>query len=987
MRIFHSKHQNLILQCYPPGKGADKKPNSSELSYLLYYASTRRVKLEKVVTFLKEKTENDVSHGRHGNLQVTLAILSALIEKCSDNLNVFASFITSMLQSVLSTKDLILCKSVVKTYTVLCDKLDEGLFTGDKEFVNSFSTLSEAIINLSTYNSEEKKPNQLEWKMIALLAIKHISHCLGYNAKISTKFIGLSIPILIKTVQNTNTQRNLLTRLRSNINIETDDRRLSRVISSKAGLSSKQIEEDFDNDALTTTDINEESFNSLKALFNTTLTNQIQAVTKSVVQFNYDSKVDLKWGSTFLEMCTTWIPVQLRFVALATLLSRLDLFAKDSNPKTPNYSIQYHYASNILGLVSSDVNMIGLSVSDIIRQVLSLQSNLILHQSTYIDSEQVKKLSFIYSNCVCHLSSHIYYADQIPDSIQEILLEVKSALEYSYTDDETQTHPDTVDAEKIHSFIITLLDNISTVFSILIKKSSSISRNRVNLEHWNISLPILAPETEIEPDRKTILSASQMFDIQSKYLKVFSDFLNNELSNDNLQDDDDDETNNIETNKVESSPRNFTSPSGSINENFSDVSKDFTQPDVNQYITHPDNFISHFLLYIDKFFERYQSPNTEIVLLLIKTLKEMIRALGINFVSNYIPFLYHWSLKFKDSNEPSQIEKYKDTFAHIILYYSLKDLDEIYPQELESYASNSKYYIKLLSNIRYRKVKKYWIEGLDSEPSDNEIAKQFPQGDLTSSSSSMSSNDIIIIQDSIKYAFTKDDLEEFACGNNFTIIWIDHKRPITIDFVSDPHIADRNTNAIINGLTTNLLASIGSSGGGSIIESEVVSLESSIHPGVTGKGLGTAGDISSIYSDLSKYLQKNNQYHPTPLNPNGTFNSYGTNGTFNGTFNGTIDGTIGGTINSGSISGGDFTNDSVHTGDSKNYNTPRISELKDLMSQHRKGTRKPSLFIDNGSTSTNGATSNSVLSKSIATTDVNTIIDGLMDDDDSAIVV
>ncbi|KAK6461417.1 hypothetical protein DFJ63DRAFT_288500 [Scheffersomyces coipomensis] len=919
MRIFHSKHQNLILQCYPPGKGADKKPNSSELSYLLYYASTRRVKLEKVVTFLKEKTESDIGHARYGNLQVTLAILSALTEKCTDNLNVFASFICSMLQSILAIKDLPLCKSVVKTYSVLCDKLDEGLFTGDKEFVHSFSSLSENLINLASYNSEEKKPNQLEWKMIALLAIKHISHCLGYNTKISTKFIGISIPFLMRTVQINNNQRSLLTRLRSNVNVEIEDRRLSKVISAKGGqgLSTQQIEEDFDNDALTATDINEEVFSALKALFNTSLTNQIQSVTKAVVKYTFDNKSEPKWGSTFLEMCTTWIPVQLRFVSLATLLSRLDSVARESNPQTPNYAQQFHYANNILGLVSSDVNMIGLSVSDIIRQVLLLQTNLILHQSSFLDQEQVKKLSSIYSNCICNLSSHIYYADQVPDSIQEILLEVKSGLEYSYIDESTQS--EIIEADLIHSLILTLLDSISTIFNILIKKSSSITRNRVNLEHWTISLPILAPESEMEigANRTSILSATQMFEIQGKYLKVFSDFLNHELIADGTQI--------IKLDDSHSRSR----------ENFSDDLKDYTQPDINQYITHPDNFISHFLLYIDKFFDSNESPSTEIVLSILRVLKEMIQILGINFVSNYVPFLFHWSLKFNgnSSQEHSTASKYKDTIANIILNYCLKGLDQIYPEELQNYCTNSRFYGKLLTNISYRKTNRLWIEGLDSEPTDLEISKAVKQ--------------ISSVEDNVKYNFTKDDLENFACGDNFTIIWIDHKRPITLDFINDPHSNDRS------GL---------GSGDGSGPGSEVVSIESSIKAGFTGKGIGTAGDISSIYSDLSHHHQKNY---------NSSYNSTNMNATFNT---------------------GEHSNGSIITGSEilKNYNTPRISELKDLMSQQRKaGARRATLFSDNMSTSTGngGHVSGSVLTRSIATTDVNTIIDGLNDDDDKAIVV
>jgi hypothetical protein len=52
----------MVLKCYPKYQKnvQDVKPNSSELSYLLYYASTRRSKLQKVGTYLEKKTASDV---------------------------------------------------------------------------------------------------------------------------------------------------------------------------------------------------------------------------------------------------------------------------------------------------------------------------------------------------------------------------------------------------------------------------------------------------------------------------------------------------------------------------------------------------------------------------------------------------------------------------------------------------------------------------------------------------------------------------------------------------------------------------------------------------------------------------------------------------------------------------------------------------------------------------------------------------------------
>ena len=69
------KHQVLVLKCYPrTSKGAvDVKPNSSELSYLLFYATSRRSKIQKIGAFLEKKTASDVWRLRIG--YVALAFL------------------------------------------------------------------------------------------------------------------------------------------------------------------------------------------------------------------------------------------------------------------------------------------------------------------------------------------------------------------------------------------------------------------------------------------------------------------------------------------------------------------------------------------------------------------------------------------------------------------------------------------------------------------------------------------------------------------------------------------------------------------------------------------------------------------------------------------------------------------------------------------------------------------------------------------------
>ena len=62
------KHQVLVLKCYPKFQknAVEVKPNTSELSYLLYYASTRRSKLQKLGDFLEKRAASDVWNVRIG---------------------------------------------------------------------------------------------------------------------------------------------------------------------------------------------------------------------------------------------------------------------------------------------------------------------------------------------------------------------------------------------------------------------------------------------------------------------------------------------------------------------------------------------------------------------------------------------------------------------------------------------------------------------------------------------------------------------------------------------------------------------------------------------------------------------------------------------------------------------------------------------------------------------------------------------------------
>ncbi|KAI3406813.2 EFR3 [Candida oxycetoniae] len=968
MNIFHHKHQKLILQCYPAGKSVDKKPNSSELSYLLYYASTRRVKLEKVIIFLREKTHHDAARNRSGNLQVTLAIVKELIIKCSENLNVFARQVCKILKICLDTKDFAVCKTVVKTYGVLCDKLDGALFSGDKEFINDFTEVSQTLISFG----KEKQPlqNQYEWQMISLLAIKDISNCLGYTSNTLKRFIALSVPYLVQIIMQNNNVSSLLQRVRMNINVESSDgsRKLSRVQSQKSQTQiNKQIDEDFDNDSLTITDINEEAMDALRSFFNNNTTVQISEVTRAVVQHVYSAHLDLNWGIVLLELCVTWIPIQLRFVSLSTLLSTLNRMNVEG-PSKSNYELQLQYARFLLGLLSSGVNMVGLSVSDVIQQLLNLQTDLIL-KSNDLSKQEVDALITIYSDCICNVSTHIYYFDQVPDSIQEILVKIDFVLDSSFFD-----HIATVSGERAHDLIIQLLDNISKIFRILKNNTSSISRNHVNLEHWDISLGLLAPESEFDDDRKTVLTTQQINSIQAKYLKVVDEFLNNELlvaprssyevlRNQSL----------LESGSTSPSTNPEFYSSNNSNSDLRAGDKNLMEPNANQYITQQQNFISHLLMYSDKFFDSYDAPNTELVLLLITVLKDMVSILGLNFVSNFIPFFHHWGLKLNKASEFTQSQKYKDTIAHIILYHILKTLDQQYEEDLHGYCKNSKLFKTIVDAIAYRKQNRLWIYGLDVSSSDLETIKSTRVLPKDANG------------ENIKVRIKSENIEEFACGNNFLIVWLHPQKPLPTEIVKShlgTHMSQfnnesRNTNnAILDDLDQQQQQSLQQSQSqhqesehfvpdfvnptGFSSDAASTNSEKGLY---TSLGLGTANDIRSIHSEILQYSQ-HFQERGLPHANNYTTSS--------------LSNICGGSAIAEDADSSIYT----YTYNSKNFNSPRVADLKSVMSVNKiGGPHFSSTQMDQT------ISNNSILNKNLLSHDVDSILAGLESDDEAAFVV
>ncbi|KAF8419679.1 hypothetical protein EV426DRAFT_700829 [Tirmania nivea] len=460
------KHQSLVLKCYPAlPKDSGAKPNPSELSYLLYYASTRRSKLQKVGKFLEKRAAYDVWRAKPGNVHVTLEICKALIDKCPRDLNLYASSILTVFQIILGSKDINLIEDSIPCFESFCIHHDGANLSSDSEFVRQF----EEIIKLYAECASTPDPKQvLKWRSIGLVAIKSVATSEALSSAADAKRqLSIIIPVILQNVY-ADSEDHLLVLQQRIISLDSEESEglrprlsLSTVatnITDAAAAAAASTAEAADK--LEEEDIGVLALQSLKRIFEVNNTAQIRYATGAFLDFvTLKPNISESWSTALLEMIAKWAPVQYRYLILITCqeaLVRLPL-TEDALPK------QLILAHLISWLLASSVNLIGLSVMDVLLSFIThiirlLQLDNSPRISTVITSGQEQDTSTVLpsivlndsndasafepaasasnihkelleklSICVGNLGTHIYYSDQIADMISEILARLKPA--------------------------------------------------------------------------------------------------------------------------------------------------------------------------------------------------------------------------------------------------------------------------------------------------------------------------------------------------------------------------------------------------------------------------------------------------------------------------------------------------------------------------------------------------------------------------------
>ncbi|KAI7485687.1 hypothetical protein KC351_g3807 [Hortaea werneckii] len=405
------KHQVLIAKCYPrlpKNSAADVKPNGSELSYLMYYASSRKSKLQKVGTFLERKTASDVSKSQSARVLVTLQILTALLDNKAvgegSGLALMAPYVMRIIGGILeNTNDVSLIQATQTTWNAFCKHPDQALLAAEHEHRELFE---KTITQYSQYahKSGAKKLGKgttpvathdaIRLRETGLQAIKSVLTSVVMCFESSQPVLYITIPAVLGNLHGDGASHIEHLLGASKRAEEGEKNRAMNPRQSIATVRTFTGQDDTsepdpraaegtaqDADAIAEEEVAILALDCLKTVFASDNRAQARTATSVVLKYLSDLQYyrrpsssdkhisDLSintWATKIFELCTAWTPVGDRFILLVTAvetLVRLPLKERD---------IRQHllHASLIDHILRSDLNLIGLSTMDVLLQLM-----------------------------------------------------------------------------------------------------------------------------------------------------------------------------------------------------------------------------------------------------------------------------------------------------------------------------------------------------------------------------------------------------------------------------------------------------------------------------------------------------------------------------------------------------------------------------------------------------------------------------------------
>lgn len=407
------------------------------------------------------------------DVQVTLQILTALIDKAPRDVPLYAPYVMSILSQVLKSRDITLVESSNPTFAAFCAHHDGASLSADQQYAKQYAQIVNmytdyASTRLITMTAPVSAPLMIRWRNAGLAAIRSIAVSDALSG-IAGRQLDTIIPVILENLwseedgflnilerrarqeESTEAQKNVKRRA-STATVRTVETSDLQAAAGSTAAADKLAEEDTGLLAM----------QCLKQLFVVNNRGQIYHATSVLLDFitnqistghkvieHQPSQNPSGWAIELLELVARWTPVQDRFVILVVTMDTLTRSGRT------DAGLQHELILTMVigALLRSDINFIGLSIMDILLGLLQKLLRTLqckeealakittttrvvssLGQPVEPESAEVKdealaesseELAQHIQSCIGNLANHIYYADQISDMVSAIILRLR----------------------------------------------------------------------------------------------------------------------------------------------------------------------------------------------------------------------------------------------------------------------------------------------------------------------------------------------------------------------------------------------------------------------------------------------------------------------------------------------------------------------------------------------------------------------------------
>ncbi|KAG0286514.1 plasma membrane localization protein [Linnemannia gamsii] len=469
------KHASLINNCYPT-RPDEKGPKSSDLSYLVYYATAKPAKLSKVGNFIERRVARDYRKKRLSDVHCSLEIIKSLLLSSKAHLNIFSKNIVVILDTLLvDISDFDIVRHCQIVFSTFCSAHDGSTLGVDHEFKVLYDRVVARFSFITTLQGDDSN----RYRMEGLKAMKGVVSSTALYACDPRSQLNLVLPPILDNLIDT--KDGLQVPLEESKEFVAASPRPS---SSIQGTVHPEIE-------VTDEDVTAEALQCLSALFKTPNGGNLKLVLRPT--FEYLDEHSIWWPASFgvgiIKAILNALLAQFRYMVVNEILSLMESVDETTSDWILRLQKKATLVSTLEAILVSPLNLIGMPVLEVLNSLLtgllkSLSRSASLSKEG--DSSQQLVLETLIQDglvrSVGGLATHIYYANQVPHIIAHIVGKLSFKIGAS-------PQPETIDSVPTVEYRKALLRCLTAV----IKMNKDHGRREAGFHATDIPTDLLTP--------------------------------------------------------------------------------------------------------------------------------------------------------------------------------------------------------------------------------------------------------------------------------------------------------------------------------------------------------------------------------------------------------------------------------------------------------------------------------------------------------------